>query len=147
MAQKPDGKAKGAGDRVAFSRAAADRIARVVLEVEGGDRDNGGLQFGHRPGAAAKAFRVATFSGEWLVGSQKTVTLKYTPLTSTVSAVNVFLGMNPTAVTECCVARDGTSWHCISADLTKQPGYSASGTHVLTIQNGTIRWVGTTACA
>lgn len=77
MAQKPDGKQKGA-DRVTFTRAAADRIASVVLEVEGGDRDTGPVAFGFRGGAGGgKTFRVCTFTGAWSVGSIKVVSFKY----------------------------------------------------------------------
>ena len=144
MAQKPDGKQKG-NDRVTFTRAAADRIASVVLEVEGGGRDTGPLEFGFRGGAVGgKTFRVCTFTGSWPIGTSKAITLNNQA--STISAVNVFLGMNPTSATDCCVVRDGTAWYCVSADLTKQPGYSSVGTHVLTIQNGSVAWVGTTTC-
>lgn len=143
MAQMPDGKSKG-NDRVTFTRAAADRIAAVVLEVEGGERHNGALEFGYRGSPAAKTFRVCTFTGSWPIGTSKAITLNNQA--STISAVNVFLGMNPTSATDCCVVRDGTAWYCVSADLTKQPGYSSVGTHVLTIQNGSVAWVGTTTC-
>ena len=47
MAQKPDGK-PARTERVTFTKPAAERIAKVVRAVEGGDRDAGPLTFGTR---------------------------------------------------------------------------------------------------
>ena len=51
MAQKPDGK-PARTERVTFTRPAAERIAKVVREVEAGDRDQAGLTFGVRTGGS-----------------------------------------------------------------------------------------------
>ena len=55
MAQKPDGKPAGT-QRVTFTKPAAERIARVVREIEGGDRDGGPLTFGARVGGDGRVF-------------------------------------------------------------------------------------------
>jgi len=66
---------------------------------------------------------------------------------NTVSVVNLVCGLNPgTVACDVSIAKDGAVWYLIQPDLTKQPGYSGSGTQVLTIQNGALRWIGTTAC-
>jgi hypothetical protein len=116
MAKKPDGSGAGV-QRVAFTKAAADRIGRVVREVEGGDRDNGPLTFGMRAVSSnAKVFRVCTFSGAWSISSNKTVTFKnQTATPNTVSAVNLFFPLTSTATsaTDCAIAKDGTAWYLI----------------------------------
>lgn len=96
-----------------------------------------------------KQFRICTFTGSWAIGNAKTVTFRgVTSTPNTVSAVNLVCGLNPGTVTcDVSVAKDGTAWYLVQPNLTQQPGYSGSGTQVLTIQNGSLRWVGTTACA
>lgn len=98
----------------------------------------------------AQNFRIATFTGAWSIGSSKTVTFKYQTATpNTVSATNLFCGLShSTSVTACdvSVAKEGTAWFLVQPNLTQLPGYSASGTQVLTVVNGNLRFVGTTAC-
>lgn len=114
MAQKPDGKA-AATDRVTFTRPAAERIAKVVRQVEQGDRDTVGLSFGYRAtGGAGKALRICTFTGAWSTGSFKTVTFKYVTTTpNTASAVNLFFSLPDDGSKDCAIAKDGTAWHLI----------------------------------
>lgn len=114
MAQKPDGKSART-ERVTFTRPAAERIAKVVRQVEGGDRDTPGIYFGSAPGAAAgKTFRVCTFTGAWAINGTKTVTLR--GVTATLSAVNLFSDVSVNCGTRnCAVARDGTAWYLIAA--------------------------------
>ena len=114
MAQKPDGKAART-ERVTFTRPAAERIAKVVRAVEGGDRDQPGIYFGSAPGAAgAKTFRVCTFTGAWSINSSKTVTFKnQTTTPNTVSATNLFLGLPENGTRNCGIAKDGTGWYLI----------------------------------
>jgi hypothetical protein len=114
MAQKPDGK-PAKTDRVTFTRPAAERIAKVVRTVEGGDRDQPGITYGSAPGGVAgKTFRVATFTGEWSINSAKTVTLHGS--TATLSATNLFAAIATAAGTRnCAVAKDGTAWYLIAA--------------------------------
>jgi hypothetical protein len=114
VAQKPDGKAART-ERVTFTRPAAERIAKVVRAVEGGDRDTPGIYFGSAPGAAgAKTFRVCTFTGAWSINASKTVTFKnQTTTPNTVSATNLFLGLPENGTRNCGIAKDGTGWYLI----------------------------------
>lgn len=149
MAKKPDGAAAGT-QRVTFTKGAAERIGKVVRTVEAGNRDQGPLTFGPRVGggSSSKAFRICTFTGSWSINASKTVTFRgVTTTPNTVSVVNLVCGLNPSGSCDVSVAKDGTAWYLVQPNLTQQPGYSGSGTHVLTIQNGSLRWVGTTACA
>jgi hypothetical protein len=149
MAKKPDGKAAGV-ERVAFTRSSAERIKDAVLEVERGDRDCGPLTFGNRAGGvSSKLFRVCTFTGAWSIGDSRTVAFKYQTATpNTVSVMNLFCGLNPGAVAcDVSIAKDGTAWYLVQPNLTQQPGYSASGTQVLTVVNGSLKSIGTTACS
>jgi hypothetical protein len=118
MANKPDGKAAKV-ERVTFTRPAAERIAKVVRAVEGGDRDCGPLTFGTQPGAVAgKLFRVCTFTGSWSKNSTKTVTFKYqTSTPNTAAASNLFADLGTAASSRnCAIAREGTAWYLIAAE-------------------------------
>jgi hypothetical protein len=114
VAQKPDGKAART-ERVTFTRPAAERIAKVVRAVEGGDRDTPGIYFGSAPGAGgAKTFRVCTFTGAWAIDAAKVVTFKnQTTTPNTVSATNLFLGLPENGTRNCGIAKDGTGWYLI----------------------------------
>ena len=111
MPQRPDGKAAKT-ERVTFTKPAAERIAKVVRTVEGGDRQSAGLYFG-QPGAASggKLFRVCTFTGSWEIGSSKTVTFKnQTATPNTVAAQNLFWPLPDGGQRDCAIAKDGTAW-------------------------------------
>lgn len=115
MAQKPDGK-PARTERVTFTKPAAERIAKVVRAVEGGDRDAGPLTFGSRGVAGnPKTFRVCTFTGAWSINDTKTVTFKnQTATPNTVAAVNLFFPFPaPASATDCAIAKDGTAWYLI----------------------------------
>jgi len=116
MAQKPDGK-PARTERVTFTKPAAERIAKVVRAVEGGDRDAGPLTFGNRGvGGNPKLFRVCTFTGAWSINATKTVTFRnQTATPNTVSAVNLFFPFSAAsnATTDCAIAKDGTAWFLI----------------------------------
>jgi hypothetical protein len=116
MATKPDGSAART-ERVTFTKPAAERIAKVVRAVEGGDRDTGPLTFGNRGvGGNPKAFRVCTFTGAWSINATKTVTFKnQTATPNTVAAVNLFFPVTSTATgnTDCAIAKEGTAWYLI----------------------------------
>lgn len=109
-------------------------ITRIATDLSGGET------------FVAPTFRIATFTGAWSINETKTVTLVSNTAT-TVVATNVAVGVSPAGAARCCIAREGTAWSAISFDLTQQPGYSASGTQVLAVVNGSLRWVGTTVCA
>jgi hypothetical protein len=80
-----NGPGQDAGQKfVKFSRQSAQRIAKVVRQVEQGDRVEDGIH------SNADIYRVpaklATFTGTWQTGTFKTVTL--TGTTNTVSVMN-----------------------------------------------------------
>lgn len=121
MAAKPDG--RPANQRVTFTKAAADRIASVVREVESGKRDGAPIRFTPSNAGRQKAvFRVCTFTGSWSVGSLKTVTFRNVSTTpNTVSATNLFANITMQSSSSsipksCAVARDGTAWYLIAAE-------------------------------
>ena len=129
MAKKPDGKAART-ERVTFTRPAADRIAKVVRIVEAGDRDGAGLYFGVRQtGKTDKQVRMATFTGAWSIGSQKTVTYKYQSSTpNTVNATNLFWPLNDDnpEPRDCSIGRDGTAWFLLVPQLFRANFFTAA---------------------
>ena len=131
MAQKPDGK-PARTERVTFTKPAAERIAKVVRAVEGGDRDAGPLTFGNRGVAGnPKAFRVCTFTGAWSINDTKTVTFRnQTATPNTVAAVNLFFPVTSTATssTDCAIAKDGTAWFLIDVPFETATAVFASAT-------------------
>ena len=135
-------------DRISFTRPAVERIARVVRAVENARPAGDGLR--SRPVVAAtkpKPFRVCTFTGAWAINTAKTVTFRNVTTTpNTVSVTNLVCGLSPTGSCDATIAKDGTAWYLVQPNLTQQPGYSSSGTQVLTVSSGVLRWVGTIAC-
>ena len=124
------------------------RVDHALSVVEGqpsqGNVTTIPTRFETLPQPASKTFRVCTFTGSWSINASKTVTFRGS--TNTLSVVNLVCGLNPSGSCDVSVAKDGTAWYLVQPNLTQQPGYSGSGTHVLTIQNGSLRWVGATAC-
>lgn len=119
MAAKPDGKPAKL-EKVVFTRPAAERIARVVRDVEGGDRDQAGITFGSAQGNASKIFRVCTFTGTWSIDTPKMLTFRnVTSTPNTVTAINIFAdirgGTSSACLTSCAIAKDGTAWYLIAA--------------------------------
>jgi hypothetical protein len=114
MPQKPDGKAAKV-ERVAFTRPAAERIAKVVRQVEAGDRDRQPFGVGPRvQGAGGKTLRFCTYAGSWSINATKTVTFRNVTTTpNTVAAINLFLSLPDNGTRNCAVAKDGTAWHLI----------------------------------
>jgi hypothetical protein len=115
------GAGQGAGNNrfVKFTRPAAQRIAAAVRQVEGGNRDQGGMTFEHPQGVGSvKLFRVATFTGAWAKNSVKTVTFKYATATpNTAVATNLFATLGTAASSRnCAIAKDGTAWFLIAAE-------------------------------
>jgi hypothetical protein len=116
--QKADnGGKQGAGNQfVKFSRQSAQRIAKAVRTVEGGNRDQPGIVFDHpTPSSNAKVFRIGTFTGSWSIGATKTVTFKYATNTpNTAVATNLFFPFPaPASATDCAIAKEGTAWYLI----------------------------------
>jgi len=134
MATKPDGKAAKV-ERVVFTRPAAERIAKVVRSVEGGDRDQAGITYGSSS-YAPKVFRVCTFTGAWAIDSAKAVTFRnVTSTPNTVSAVNLFfpIGTAQTSTLNCAVAKDGTAWYLIDV-----PMQTATAIFIQSTQTGVV---------
>lgn len=135
-------------DPTQFTRESAERIANVVRAAELAPRAGRPLVFDRvDPPQQAKTFRIATFTGAWAINSAKTVTFKYqTQTPNTVSATNLFCGLSPSGSCDVSITKDGTAWFLLQPNLTQLPGYSASGTQVLSVISGNLRFVGTTAC-
>jgi hypothetical protein len=95
-----------------------------------------------------RVFRICTFTGEWTINASKSVAFRgVTTTPNTVSVVNLTCGLSVgTNSCDISIAKDGTAWYLVEANLTKQPGYSGDGTHVLTVQGGFLKWMPTTAC-
>lgn len=89
--------------------------------------------------------RRCSFISTWPAGESKIITLLNAAgaTQAEVFATNTLVGVSAGTGF---VARDGSDWKLISVDLTTQPGYSTSGTKVLTLSNGLLQWTGTTAC-
>lgn len=127
------------------------RTRRTIEAVEGGVVRSG---FRSTPvvlegdiASSPKVFRICEFTGAWSIGSSKAVTFKgVTTTPNTVNVVNLVCGLSPAGSCDVSVAKDGTAWYLIQPNLTQLPGYSASGTQVLTVVSGNLRWIGTTAC-
>ena len=132
MAQKPDGK-PARTERVTFTRPAAERIAKVVRTVEGGDRDCGPMTFGARiGGVSGKVFRIATYTGAWSIGDTKTVSFKYQTATpNTVSATNLVFPITNTATAnarDCAIAKDGTAWFLVDVRFAERTAVFVTST-------------------
>lgn len=116
MANRPDGKAAGV-ERVAFTRPAAERIARVVRAVESGRRDSPGFGLGNRLQSLppSPVFRMATFSGAWSIDSLKEVTFKFVTSTpNTASVRNSLIELPDAGTRSCAIAKEGTAWHLVN---------------------------------
>lgn len=125
----------------------ASALKRTVQKVDGMVAGSGATRIATRfedYEYVDKVIRVCTFTGGWGVGSTKTLNYKYR--SGTVSATNLFCGLSPSGSCDVVIAKEGTQWFLVQVDLTKQPGHSNAGTQVLTIVNGSLRWIGTTAC-
>jgi hypothetical protein len=138
-----------AGGPTFFDAESALRIANAVRKVEIGDRSEAPLQFDTvPPSQQRRTFRIATFDGAWATGEYKTVTFKYqTNTPNTASVMNLFCGLDAgSGSPDISIAREGAGWYLVQVNMTQLSGYATSGTQVLTIQNGVLSWIGTTAC-
>lgn len=104
--------------RVDFTRGAAERIARAVRIVEQGERDQTGPQYGRAvETVVGSPFKICTFTGSWVTGATKTVTLKYQTATpNEYTAINLFANISvDCGERNCAIARQGTAWFLIQA--------------------------------
>lgn len=107
MAKKPDGAAAGT-QRVTFTKPAAERIGKVVRQVEAGNRDLGPIEWGPRGGAASPGapIKLAAFTGTnaWMMGTAKTVTLLQKSPDTATNPIGVFTpGSTSTAEAHSCL--------------------------------------------
>ena len=135
MSRKPDGKPAKV-ERVTFTRPAAERIAKTVRAVEAGDRSQPGIEFGSVPGVSTKTFRMGTFTGEWSIGSAKTVTFRnQTATPNTVSATNLFWPIPGGPQRDCSIAKDGTAWYLLVPQL-----YAANAATAATLTTASLEF-------
>jgi hypothetical protein len=135
VAQKPDGKAART-ERVTFTRPAAERIAKVVRAVEGGDRDQPGITYGSAPASQQKTFRVCTFTGAWSIGDTRSVTFKnQTTTPNTVSASNLFWPIPEGPQRDCAIAKEGTAWYLLVPQL-----YAANAATAATLTTASLEF-------
>ena len=106
-------------DAVQFTRESAERIANVVRAAELTPRGGSPLNFGAvLESPRRRVFRMATFTGEWSIGSAKTVTFRnQTTTPNTVSATNLFWPIPGGPQRDCSIARDGTAWYLLVPQL------------------------------
>jgi hypothetical protein len=111
VAAKPDGKQRN--ERITFTRPAAERIAKVVRQVEGGDRDSSGLTFRRVPpqaqgGGSEVRLAIYTATSSWFVLSPfsiaatstfntKTIQFVFPTATAVVNSATVGVPGGPTA--------------------------------------------------
>jgi len=82
--------------------------------------------------ASATAFRIATFTGSWNIGSDKAVTLK-SNTASTVMATNLFFPISgSTRSLDIAIARDGEDWYAISVPFSRSTAAFFEGTQTIT---------------
>jgi hypothetical protein len=130
-----------------FTRESAERIANVVRAAELASPAARPLSFDRVDTPKQRLFRVCTFTGAWSINDTKTVTFRnQTATPNTVAAVNLFCGLSPTAACDVSIAKEGTAWYLVQPNVTQLPGYSESGTQVMVIVSGNLRFIGTTAC-
>jgi hypothetical protein len=138
MAKKPDGASAGT-QRVTFTKPAAERIGKVVREVEAGNRDLGPLEWGPRGvgGSSSKVFRVATVSGAWELNTLRTVTFRnQTTTPNTASVMNHIMplpAMKSTGASRIVnIAKDHTQWYLVSFPLMTATAIMSTGTQTIT---------------
>jgi hypothetical protein len=130
-------------ERTSFTPESAKRIANAVRAVEQRPSEGTPLSFSRADSASkTKTFRVCAFTGSWQIGTEKAVVfLNQTTTPNTVSAINLFCGLNPgTAQCEVSVAKEGTSWYLVQPNLTDQPGYSSQEKKFLSFENQRLGW-------
>jgi hypothetical protein len=167
VAQKPDGKPAGV-EKVAFTRPAAERIAKVVRHVEAGKRDAEPFGPGERLQSLPYKLRLGTFTGNWDTGEYKTVTLEGSTNTFSVyNWCNPALGGDTASSTESRYVIFGkvqgtqsaveiqmrtASETCVmnigGIDLTSFPGYSDNEIQLLGHnESSCLQWYSITTCS
>ena len=127
-------------DAVQFTRESADRIAGVVRTLELTPARGAALNFDAvQTQRQQKVFRVCTFDGAWPKNSAKTVTFKYQTTTpNTVSATNLFLPLPENGTRDCAVAKDGTAWFLVQAEMELAHAFTAATLKISSIEFNTL---------
>jgi hypothetical protein len=127
-------------DLTQFDVRSATRIARVVQAVEQEPRRAKPLTFDPVVEQRRdKPFRVCTYTGDWPVGSSKTVTFKnQTSTPNTVSATNLFLPLPENGTRDCAVAKDGTAWFLVQAQMELAHAFTAATLTTSSIEFNTL---------
>lgn len=96
-----------------------EKLKQTIAAVDGMPKGSGGYRLptdlsGDMPASASASFRIATFTGAWPIGEEKTVSMR-SDTASTFLATNLFfpLTANYESATDCAIARDGTAWFLI----------------------------------
>jgi len=137
-------------DPTQFTRESAERIANVVRAAELSGPVARPLMFERVDFVRnQKSFRIATFTGSWPTGTDKTVTFKY-GATATAVATNLFFPITRTAAAgDCAIAKDGTAWYLIDVPFETATAVFASTTVLATVfgtgSTSLVRLVGTAA--
>jgi hypothetical protein len=114
----------GGGEFVKFSRSSAQRIAKTVRTVEGGNRNQTGLTFDHPMPTTGSTVRLCKSGGStWTKGSARTVDVwesgecgsESQSTGATIAARNLYA--NIPANKFCSVAKHGNGcWYVIAAE-------------------------------
>ena len=98
-----------------FELSSAQRIARVVRQVEQEPRRAKPLSFGPVLEPRGRGVLIGTFTGAWSKNTFNTVSL--TNRAGSLNAVNIFATITASAsARNCAIARDGTAWYLIAAE-------------------------------
>lgn len=101
------------------------KLKETIAKVDGRPIGSGGTKIptdlgGDGGGFVPKTFRIATFTGAWSIGSDKTVTLA-SDTSQTLTATNLFFPVPAPKSTatrvNCTIAKDGTAWCLINVPL------------------------------
>lgn len=151
MPQRPDGKT--GTERVAFTRPAAERIAKAVRKIEAGDREAAGLVFDRRfIAASSKTLRICTFTNQWNTATTNTLTFfNVTTTPNTVTAYNLHMPVQVASsqTAECAIGKAGTAWYLVSVNLTKLAGYDTAVIQLFghsTASGNPMQWYSITTC-
>lgn len=134
-------------DAVQFTRESAERIANVVRAAELAPTTTRPLRFDPIvQGTSAQPFRLATYTGSWLIGAANTVTFANQTMTpNTVLASNYFFDLPDSGFAEyCAIARQKDEWVLVSAAepspvkmATFTGSWSINGTNTVTLRGST----------
>jgi len=128
MARRPQ-------DAVQFTFESAERIADVVRAAELATPQGKPLTFEARfPDRMPKQVRAATFSGSWVINSNKVVQFSNAP-TATANVTNLTWPINfaQPPNTPCVVGKEGNEWYLVCPKV-----YATTVTVVETIEDGII---------